>query len=46
MEPGGDLAGRVQAGHVGGVGVGIDHHPAHRVVGGGGDLHCWEMSSI
>jgi hypothetical protein len=39
VEPGGDLAGGVQPGHLGGMGLRVDHHPAHRVVGGGGDLH-------
>jgi hypothetical protein len=33
------LAGGEQAEHVGGVGVGVDHQPAHAVVGGGCHLH-------
>ena len=35
----GDLARREQPGHPGGLGVGVDLHPAHHVVAGGPDLH-------
>ena len=39
VQSGGALARRVQADHVGGVGLGLDHDAAHRVVRGRRDLH-------
>ena len=39
VQTGGALARRVQPDDVGGVGLGLDHDPAHRVVGGRRDLH-------
>ena len=39
VQPGGHLTDGIQADHVRSMGLGVDHHPAHRVVGGWGHLH-------
>jgi hypothetical protein len=39
VHPSGDLTGREQAGHPGGLGVGVDLHPAHHVVTGRAHFH-------